>query len=89
VTIAALAVDARGAWTATLADGLQLRLGRTDVEQRMRRFVDFALARPAAKKALATAGYVDLRYSDGFAVGGSRATHPAKTHQEKMDEQTA
>jgi cell division protein FtsQ len=87
--IAALDLNTRGAWTATLANGLKLRLGRADLAQRMRRFVTFALTRPAAKKALTTAGYVDLRYSNGFAVGGARAAHPAQTHQEQMDEQAA
>lgn len=89
VRLSALDLDARGSWTATLADGLQLRLGRRDLDQRMHRFVDFALSRPKARKALATAGYVDLRYSDGFAVGGSRSANPSDTDQEKVDEQAA
>ncbi|MES1926119.1 cell division protein FtsQ/DivIB [Salinisphaera sp. T31B1] len=85
--IARLTLDARGSWTATLDDGLQLRLGRDDLDERMHRFVDYALARTQARDALAGAGYVDLRYSDGFAVGGTRAATPKD--QEKVNEQAA
>jgi len=87
VHIARLALDARGSWTATLTDGLELRLGRDKLDERMQRFVDYALDDSQARDALAYAGYVDLRYSDGFAVGGTRAA----THQdqEKVNEQAA
>lgn len=85
--IARLALDARGSWTATLTDGLELRLGRDELDERMQRFVDYALDGGQARDALAGAGYVDLRYSDGFAVGGKRtATHQ---DQEKVNEQAA
>lgn len=84
VQLAALSLDKRGAWTARLDNGLELRLGREQLDQRMKRFVDFALARTAAQRALASAGYVDLRYSDGFAVGGSRTNSATAAHQEKM-----
>lgn len=84
VHLAALSLNKRGAWTARLDNGLELRLGREQLGQRVQRFVDFALTKTAAQRALASAGYVDLRYSDGFAVGGSRQ-HPATAaHQEKM-----
>lgn len=69
--IARLSMDPRGAWEAGLDNGLTLRLGRTDVEDRARRFADYAV--PALGERLQSAGYVDLRYGDGFAVGGTRA----------------
>ncbi|HLQ85738.1 MAG TPA: cell division protein FtsQ/DivIB [Salinisphaeraceae bacterium] len=81
--IAELALDARGSWQATLADGLQLRLGRKHLAARLQRFIDYALAEVPG--ALAEAGYVDLRYSDGFAVGGMRAA----TALERVNEQEA
>lgn len=84
VHLAALSLDKRGAWTARLDNGLELRLGREQLARRMKRFVDFALTKTAAQRALASAGYVDLRYSDGFAVGGSRAQPATTAHQEKM-----
>jgi len=89
VRIAALRKDARGSWTAVLDNGLVLRLGRDAVAERMHRFVDYALARSQAREALATAGYVDLRYSDGFAVGGKRADQTTGQEQEKVNEQAA
>lgn len=69
--IARIELSARGAWTVTLANGLELRLGRDNIYRRARRFA--VRGAPAVGEALATAGYVDLRYRHGFAVGGSRA----------------
>lgn len=86
VTLASLALDARGSWTAQLADGLELRLGRDHIQARLQRFVRYALGEPRAHEQLADARYIDLRYSDGFAIGGKRA---ARDDQEKDDEQAA
>lgn len=69
--IVRLSMDPRGAWEAELDDGLTLRLGRNDIEDRARRFARYAA--PALGERLESAGYVDLRYGDGFAVGGTRA----------------
>ncbi|MES1928290.1 cell division protein FtsQ [Salinisphaera dokdonensis CL-ES53] len=86
VALASLTLDARGSWTAQLADGLELRLGRDELDARVQRFVRYALGDAQARDKLVDAGYVDLRYSDGFAVGGTRA---ATADQEKGDEQAA
>lgn len=81
--IARLRMDPRGAWEAVLDNGLTLRLGRGNVEPRLRHFVEYAV--PALGGRLAEAGYVDLRYGDGFAVGGQR-TVPV---EEEENEQAA
>ena len=76
--IAALALDARGAWEIDFTDGLSVRLGRHHVAQRIRRFVDTA-ARIVIPR-LGDVEYVDMRYANGFAVGwraGAGATAPA------------
>lgn len=86
IEVAQLRLDMRGSWTARLGNGLELRLGRDDLDARLQRFVRYALGDPQARDAVVEAGYVDLRYNDGFAVGGSRA---AATDQEKGDEQAA
>lgn len=83
VHIVRLQLDARGSWRATLANGLVLRLGRQHLAARIQRFIEFALG--DARTALADAGYVDLRYSDGFAVGGTRTA----AAQENGNEQKA
>lgn len=68
--VARLRMDPRGAWEAVLDDGLTLYLGRGEIESRARRFAEYAA--PALGDRLADAGYVDLRYDDGFALGGTR-----------------
>ena len=82
--LSSLTLDTSGDWRARLNNGLELRLGREQVAERMQRFVQFALNRSAADAALADAGYVDLRYSDGFAVGGTRTKTASRRGQESM-----
>lgn len=81
--IEALVLDARGSWRATLDNGLVLRFGREHLATRLQRFINYALTR--IPKVLADAGYVDLRYSDGFAVGGAQTA----AAREKRNEQKA
>lgn len=85
VHLASLELNERGDWRARLDNGLELRLGHAKLASRVQRFVRYALAQPKARHALASAGYVDLRYSDGFAVGGSRHDKTASaSHQESV-----
>lgn len=62
-----LSLDARGAWELLLDNGVTLRLGREQVDERFERFMR-AAARIVAAQA-AEIAYVDLRYANGFAVG--------------------
>ena len=62
-----MVLDARGAWSFTLDDGVVVRLGRQDVDQRFERFMQ-AAARLVEQRA-ADIAYVDMRYGNGFAVG--------------------
>jgi cell division protein FtsQ len=76
--IAALALDARGAWEMDFTNGLSVRLGRHHVAQRIRRFVDTAAHIVIPR--LSDVEYVDMRYANGFAVGwraGAGATPAA------------
>jgi cell division protein FtsQ len=63
----ALRLDARGAWEFDLADGVTVRLGRRQVDERFERFMNAAL------KLVTQRGddiaYVDMRYTNGFAIG--------------------
>ncbi len=74
--LVALALDARGAWNLTLDDGVQVRLGRQQIDARFERFMLVA-ARLVSQRASDMA-YVDLRYSNGFAVGWKAGGHLAQ-----------
>ena len=67
VQLTALAIDERGSWSAELSDGVRLRLGRNDISDRMERFAG------PVRRALANrwdrVATIDLRYTNGFAVG--------------------
>jgi cell division protein FtsQ len=65
--LAALRLDARGAWELTLDNGVRVRLGRQRYDERFERFASAAL-RLVAQRA-ADIDYVDMRYTNGFAVG--------------------
>lgn len=65
--LAALELDPRGAWTLTLDDGVQIRLGRQQIDERFERFMNVA-SKLVTQRADDMA-YVDLRYDNGFAVG--------------------
>ena len=65
--VAALRLDARGAWELDLSTGVTVRLGRRQVDERMDRFVEFGSQVIAGRAA--DVRYVDMRYSNGFAIG--------------------
>ena len=71
LAITELSVDARGAATVLLNDGIEVRLGREDAAVRLARFT--AMALPALNARLAAVAYVDMRYTNGFAVGWKTA----------------
>jgi cell division protein FtsQ len=60
-------LDERGAWEIQLDNGVQLRLGREQFDQRFDRFIA-AAARIVSSRATEIR-YVDLRYANGFAIG--------------------
>jgi cell division protein FtsQ len=65
--LASLRMDARGAVEIALAGGQQIKLGRHDIETRLERF--FAVAAPALANDFARVEYIDMRYTNGFAIG--------------------
>jgi cell division protein FtsQ len=82
--IAALRLDERGAWEMDLDSGVTVRLGRRTVDERLDRFIRTASQVIAHR--LNDITYVDMRYSNGFAIGwrGSQtpAAAPAKRPQD-------
>jgi cell division protein FtsQ len=65
--LVSLQLDARGAWALTLDNGVQVRLGRQQVDERFERFM--VVAAKLVSQRAADIAYVDLRYGNGFAVG--------------------
>lgn len=62
-----LKLDERGAWELSLDNGVALRLGRMQIDERFERFMSSA-ARIVATRAGEIA-YIDMRYENGFAIG--------------------
>ena len=74
--VAALRLDARGAWELDLSNGVTVRLGRRQVDDRMDRFVEIG-AQVIAGRA-ADVRYVDMRYSNGFSIGWRKNRKPPR-----------
>jgi cell division protein FtsQ len=73
-------LDERGAWALELGDGLEVRLGRQNVQERLERFI--RLASPMVAKRVAEISYVDMRYTNGFSVGWNARSALAVATQE-------
>lgn len=66
VRIRDLALNDRGAWTMTLTNGAEVRLGRDRVIERLRRLIVFLESEHG--KQITNIGSIDLRYRNGIAV---------------------
>ncbi len=66
VRIEELNLSPRRAWRLKTDSGLEIALGRKDVEPRLKRFAD--QYQKISERLGAAPAYVDLRYADGFAV---------------------
>ena len=75
----ALRLSARGAWELDLANGVTVRFGRRQLEDRIERVLKFAAPVVAARPN--DIAFLDMRYSNGFAVGwrtqGTAPVRPA------------
>jgi cell division protein FtsQ len=63
----AVTLDPRGAWQLTLANGIEVRLGRRDVDARADLFLDVVADIVSSREA--EIEFVDMRYSNGFTIG--------------------
>jgi cell division protein FtsQ len=70
--LSALRLDERGAWEIDLANGITVKLGRRQVDERLDRFLEAAV--PLVTERATDIHYVDLRYTNGFAVGWKTGT---------------
>ncbi len=65
--LTAMRLDERGAWQLDIDNGVTVRLGRRQVDERFERFVATALKLVGQRAT--DINYVDMRYTNGFAVG--------------------
>lgn len=77
--VTAVEMDARGAWRLELSNGIEVRLGRRDVDERIERFL--LAAGGVLVGRLPEISYLDMRYSNGFSVGWS-ATAQARSGEQ-------
>jgi cell division protein FtsQ len=81
-------MDARGAWEMTLQNGVVIRLGRREIEQRTGLFLD-VVAKIITNRA-AEIDYVDMRYSNGFTIGWKNGLKiPAKDSSDAKQKMVA
>ena len=85
--IAALRLDERGAWEMDLDNGVTVRLGRRDVDDRIERFI--RTASQVISHRWMEINYVDMRYSNGFAIGWRNQGTPASTPAKRSDDTDA
>ena len=75
--LTAMRLDARGAWEFDLSNGVTVRLGRLQVDDRFEKFINAALKLVTQRGS--DISYVDMRYTNGFAIGWrGGATHSTK-----------
>ena len=67
LSIQGLSLDDRGAWEIELSTGVVIRLGRREVDERIERFLKSGASLASGRSA--EISYIDMRYSNGFAVG--------------------
>jgi cell division protein FtsQ len=65
--MSALRLDPRGAWELDLANGVTVRFGRRQLQERIERFLK--VGAPVVAGRPNDIGYLDMRYSNGFSVG--------------------
>src|SRR5450755_4403300 len=82
--IAALRLDARGAWELDLDSGVTVRLGRREVDERIDRFIHTAAQ--VISHRLNEITYVDMRYSNGFAIGWRDPSIPTSVPSKRSDD---
>ena len=82
-----LHVDKRGAWDMTLQNGIDIRLGRRDVADRTRLFLNVVANIVSSKEA--EIAFVDMRYSNGFTVGWKDGARLPTSHPGNKSPRTA
>jgi cell division protein FtsQ len=81
-------LDPRGAWDMTLQNGVEVRLGRRDVDERTDLFLD--IVADIINGRVTEIDYVDMRYSNGFTIGWNDGVRtPVSDPEEGVDDMLA
>lgn len=78
-------LDARGAWQLTLQDGVDIRLGRRDIDVRRDLFLDVVANIVSSREA--EIDFIDMRYNNGFTIGWKVDIDPAKPRDKRLSGQ--
>jgi len=85
--LTAVRLDSRGSWEFDLDNGITVRLGRRQVDERFTRFVQAGVGQIAAHAS--DINYIDMRYTNGFAIGwrqgGQRVAAAATADDDNSD----
>lgn len=67
LSVRALNLSPRGAWQLSLASGIEIRLGRQQIAERLTRLA--GVVAPLVQSMGERVAYIDLRYGNGFVLG--------------------
>ena len=85
--LTAVRLDARGAWDFDLDNGITVRLGRRQIDERFARFVAAGVEQIGQRAN--DINYIDMRYTNGFAIGwragGQRVAATAAPDDDNSD----
>ncbi|MDH4048985.1 MAG: cell division protein FtsQ/DivIB [Gammaproteobacteria bacterium] len=79
-----LHLDARGAWDMTLQNGVEVRLGRQNVDQRTELFLDVVANIVSSRET--EIEFIDMRYSNGFTIGWKGGMRAPKAEPREANE---
>lgn len=79
-------LDARGAWEMTLLNGVNVRVGRRDVDERTDLFVSVVANVISSRET--EISFVDMRYSNGFTIGWKEGVREPGKDGEQSPEQS-
>jgi len=69
-------LDARGAWQLTLQDGIAIRLGRRNIDERADLFLQVVANIVSNREA--DIDFIDMRYNNGFTIGWKKGAESGK-----------